>query len=207
MKKEKFKYIIGVDEAGRGPFAGSVFVGAVLMLFKSGIKKRIRNSVKFGDSKKLNEEQREFWYKWIKDNNVSFSFSSSSVSVIDKINISRAADVAAKRAVLKLTKTLTGEKIKIVLDGTLAASVDYEMATFENMPKADEKFSAVSLASIVAKVLRDREMKRMGKLYPQYEFEKHKGYGTKKHIESLKKHGLCQIHRLTFIKKYNKINK
>lgn len=195
----KPKYIIGIDEVGRGPLAGPVTVAAVATTgnFKN---------LKLRDSKKLSERQRETWFKYIKK---KFKYAVASVSprTIDKINISKAANLAATRALRRLLmkRKFPLNKTKIFLDGGL--KIKEPLSTFYNprtIIKGDEKVPAIALASIVAKVTRDKRMKKLHKKYPKYRFNKNKGYGTKKHIKAIKKHGPIDIHRSTFTNKFHK---
>lgn len=211
------KFIIGIDEAGRGPLAGSVYVG-VVALPKNYKKlfKRTDAPKKLADSKKLSEKQREAWFVWIQKN-VLYAYATATSKQIDTINIARACDHAAQKAFNKLiTKNqqlktnnrqqIKYENLKVIADGGLTISVP-QNATFQNFPKADELVPAVSLASIVAKVKRDAYMRRMHVLYPAYAFDEHKGYGTKKHYHALRRHGLSPIHRLTFLSSLHRIQK
>ena len=210
--KPKPKYIIGIDEVGRGPLAGPVTVAAVAVTVNYKLQKP--NS-KLRDSKKLSAKQRELWFDYIKKNKKLFyAISSVSPRTIDKINISKAANLAATRALKRLLMKhrLPRKKIKIFLDGGLyinkfqitksKCQTNYKIQT---IIKGDEKIPAIALASIVAKVTRDRKMRKLHKKYPKYGFNKHKGYGTKKHIKAIKKHDLTDIHRKTFSKKFRMI--
>ncbi|MBU2263185.1 ribonuclease HII [Patescibacteria group bacterium] len=204
--KPKPKYIIGIDEVGRGPLAGPVTVAAVAVTVNYKLQKP--NS-KLRDSKKLSAKQRELWFDYIKKNKKLFyAISSVSPRTIDKINISKAANLAATRALRRLLMKhrLPRNKIKIFLDGGL--KIKQPLSTFydpHTIIKGDEKIPAIALASIVAKVTRDRKMRKLHKKYPKYGFNKHKGYGTKKHIKAIKKHDLTDIHRKTFSKKFRMI--
>ena len=206
----KPKYIIGIDEVGRGPLAGPVTVTALAV--PANYKLQKPNS-KLRDSKKLSAKQRELWFDYIKKNKKLFyAISSVSPRTIDKINISKAANLAATRALRRLLMKhrLPRNKIKIFLDGGLKIKQPLStfLSTFYNphtIIKGDEKIPAIALASIVAKVTRDRKMRKLHKKYPKYGFNKHKGYGTKKHIKAIKKHDLTDIHRKTFSKKFRMI--
>ncbi len=206
MALKKIKYIIGIDEVGRGPLAGNVTVAAVAMAKKLKLKTR---NLKLRDSKKLTSRQREIWFSCIKKELcLPYAVASVSPRAIDKINISEAANLAASRAfnklILKLKKPASLEGSRIFLDGGLFLQSS-KLKIWDLKPKTiikgDEKIPAISLASIVAKVSRDRQMKNLSKKYPQYGLEKHKGYGTKEHFKAIKKHGPSKIHRLTFLKK------
>ncbi len=223
--------IIGVDEVGRGPLAGRVFVGAVLLSVaqNNSLKKYFRLKSKksssykipclpagrqntkykiltrLSDSKKLSSKQRIIWFDWIKKNNISFAVAASSSFVVDKINISNACNLAAQKAVKKIIKKNKLKRISVVADAGIKINNISQIKSFKSFPKADEKVPAVSLASIVAKILRDKEMEKMHKKYPKYGFDRHKGYGTKDHIKAIKKYGSSPIHRLTFISEYHNI--
>src|SRR3989344_5736113 len=182
------KYIVGVDEAGRGPLAGPVTVGAVAM--PSG--KTAFRGIK--DSKKLSQKRREEWFKLFKKNpRLKYSVSSVSHSVIDKKGISHALRLAVKRCINKLE--IRNSDLKILLDGSLYAPSEYKQKT---IIKGDEKIQIIAAASIIAKVTRDRRMVRLAQKYPQYDFHIHKGYGTELHCKLVKKHGLCDIHRRSY---------
>ncbi|MEK7163030.1 MAG: ribonuclease HII [Patescibacteria group bacterium] len=207
---KKIKYIIGIDEVGRGPLAGPVTVAAVAVTVNS--KFRIKNAkLKLKDSKKLLPKQREEWFYFIKQQKISFAIASVSPKIIDKINISNAANLAATRAVKKLlisNQQLIINSCKIFLDGGLYLNKNIRVypllkkfnpfLSASTIIKGDEKIPAISLASIVAKVARDRMMMNIHKKYPRYGFDKHKGYGTKQHIKMIKKYGLSPIHRKSF---------
>ncbi len=207
-------FIIGIDEVGRGPLAGPVTVSAIMISLNlsRNLKKMDPKSIgalPLRDSKKLSSKQREQWAKWIKDQKIPYVISSLSPKVIDKINISRAANLAASKAVRKLVEisAFRSANYKIFLDGGLYIN-PLPKLKFKNMEiatviKGDEKIPAVSLASIIAKVHRDKYMQKMHRLYPSYGFDKHKGYGTKLHCRIIKKMGPCEIHRRSFIKKIN----
>jgi ribonuclease HII len=199
-------WIIGVDEVGRGPLAGRIFVGAVLLPKNpKKLLKKVNAPKKLTDSKKLSEKQRNEWFSWVKENKIPFAISAVSSSVIDRINITRACNKAANNAVLKLINNYELKRVKVIADAGIFIKPSGTIVSFKSFPKADETVPAVSLASIVAKVKRDAEMKRMKFKYPQYGFDRHKGYGTEKHIRAIKKYGPSPIHRLTFIGKFTKI--
>ncbi len=187
------QYIIGVDEVGRGPLAGP------LMVCAAAIPKGMRlnflpNGVKINDSKKLTAKSREAWAKKLKGREIVFAISSVSPNTIDKINISRAANLAVRRSVEKLSAKngIPIEHSVIFLDGGL------HFPGGRTVIKADQKIKAVMAASILAKVRRDKYMKKLSVKYPVYGFERHVGYGTRAHIAAIKKHGLSPVHRKTF---------
>jgi len=198
------KYLIGLDEVGRGALAGPVFVSAVLIPKKLKI-----NSKKLGkiyDSKKLNPIKRFLWYKYlINDLKIKFSVSKIYSQKIDEINISSAANLAAFKCVLKIINqnNLNPKDYKIFLDGGLyLKSKDFQNKFFPNAKtiiQGDKKYNVIKMASIIAKVKRDKFMENLEKKYPQYSFSKHKGYGTKLHFKLIKTYGPTPMHRLTFL--------
>lgn len=182
-----YNVICGVDEAGRGPLAGPVCAAAVILP-----KNTIIEGV--NDSKKLSEKKREQLYEVIKNTALSYSVSYASVDEIEDLNILNATMLAMSRAV---------ESLKIIpdyimIDGNRAPKLD---AAHETIVKGDAKSMSIACASILAKVTRDRLLYEYAKEYPQYGFDKHKGYGTKLHIEMLKKYGPCPYHRKSFLTK------
>ena len=193
------KYIIGIDEVGRGPLAGPVTVVALALPRALRIKNNELGELK--DSKKLSAKRREKW-ETIVINNPTIFYETASVypKMIDRINISKAANLAATRAVTKLISNYQFliSNLRIYLDGGLY--LNQRSLNARTIVRGDEKFTCIKLASIMAKVKRDRAMKRNNKKYPAYGFDDHKGYGTKKHILALKKHGMSPIHRKTFLK-------
>ena len=182
-----YQYVCGIDEAGRGPLAGPVYAAAVIL--PSGIVIDGLN-----DSKKLSEKKREKLFDVIIENAVSYGIGFATEKEIDEINILQATFLAMRRAV---------ENMKISPD---FAYVDGNRDPMLGIPtetvvKGDANVPSIAAASILAKVSRDRVMYEMDKKYPEYNFAKHKGYGTKVHTEALKEYGPCEIHRLTFLTK------
>jgi ribonuclease HII len=198
MKSRCEKYIVGIDEVGRGPIAGPLLVVAFCVSKKNQKKvfKRLRGIT---DSKKLSEKKREEYYRTLKllknENLVSYSLSYVLASSIDAWGMSKALEIAVTRCVKKLQ--LDPRDSFIYLDGSLRAPSSYNQ---ETVVKGDEKIWQISAASVIAKVLRDRRMVRLGKKYPNYGFENHKGYGTKYHHQALAKYGMTPCHRKTWIK-------
>ncbi len=191
------KSVIGIDEAGRGPLAGPVAVGAVLIFSKKSFSFR-----KLKDSKQLTEKEREGWFRkikdWQKDGKLEYAVSLVSPSIIDKKGISFAIKLGIERCLSKLGSS--PRKVEVLLDGSLKAPVEF--LNQKTIIRGDEKIPAISLASIVTKVTRDRYMKKLANKYKKYGFEKHKGYGTKEHLEMIKKYGISLVHRKTFLKKF-----
>lgn len=176
-------YIAGIDEAGRGPLAGPVVAAAVIL--KKGAK---LNHV--DDSKKLSEKQRQRALIEIKENALAIGIGIASVDEIDRINIYRAAREAMHSAIKQL-------KIKpeFLLIDAMPMEIDIPN---KSIIKGDQKSISIAAASIVAKTTRDQYMIEMDKVFPLYNFKQHKGYGTKEHIELIKRHGYTPIHRKTY---------
>lgn len=182
-----FEVICGIDEAGRGPLAGPVYAAAVI-LPKGHIVEGVN------DSKKISEKKRDLLFDKIIDECVCYSIGTASEQEIDEINILQATFLAMRRAV-------EGLEIKpdiALVDGNKKPGLDIAELT---IVKGDSKSANIAAASIMAKVSRDRYMLEMAEKYPEYQFEKHKGYGTKLHYEMLEKYGISPIHRKTFLKK------
>ncbi len=183
-----YELICGVDEAGRGPLAGPVFAAAVIL-------KRGTVIEGLDDSKKLSEKKREALFDIIIEKAECYCIASASVDEIENINILNATHLAMSRAVkgLSITPELA------LIDGN-AVPKDMEIPA-RAVIKGDSTFSCIAAASILAKVSRDRLMLELDRLYSQYKFAQHKGYGTKQHIELIKQYGPCDVHRKSFLKK------
>ncbi len=187
LKNKGYNLIAGVDEAGRGPLAGPVYAAAVIL--KEGA---VIDGI--NDSKKLTEKKREELFDKIIENSVAYAISSVDEKVIDEINILNATHMAMNNAVDKLQPKAD----YVIIDGN---SIKNMKTPHETVVKGDAKSISIAAASILAKVSRDRYISEMAKIYPQYGFEKHKGYGTKAHNEAILEHGPSPIHRKTFLKK------
>lgn len=183
------KLIAGVDEAGRGPLAGPVCVAAVIMPFEQD---KIIEEI--NDSKKLTEKKREQLFEKIKNTAISYNIVFVDEKTIDSINILNATKLGMKQAIENL-------RVKPELVLIDAVKIDTCVPT-ESIIKGDAKSYNIAAASILAKVTRDKLMVELDKKYPEYNFKKHKGYGTKEHVENLKKYGKCEIHRNSFIKHF-----
>ena len=186
--------ICGVDEAGRGPLAGSVYAAAVILDVNNPIEG-------LADSKKLSEKKRDFLSAEIKAKSLAWSIASCSAQEIDEINILQASLLAMKRAIESLV--LSQELIEKVNSGQLLVQVDGNKCPKISLPceaivKGDSKVQSISAASILAKVARDDELYELDKIYPQYGFAKHKGYPTAAHLLALRAHGICPQHRLSY---------
>lgn len=179
--------ICGIDEAGRGPLAGPVVVAAVIMP---------RNSMIEGvnDSKKVSEKKREVLYEQILQEAISYGIGIIDQKEIDNINILN----ATKKGLTTAVQALTVKPDRIIVDAL--EHIDTCHIPYTSIIKGDAKCYSIAAASIIAKVTRDRIMRQWDEIYPKYGFAKHKGYGTKAHIEAIKEYGLTPIHRLSFVK-------
>ncbi len=182
-----FNVICGVDEAGRGPLAGPVCAAAVVLE-----KGQIIEGV--NDSKKLSEKKREKLYDVIIKEAKAFSIAFASVDEIEEINILNATMLAMKRAI----ESLHIKPDFALIDGNKSPNTDITSAT---VIKGDSLSMSIAAASILAKVTRDKLLLEYDEKYPEYEFKRHKGYGTKLHIEKIHEYGVCEIHRKSFLKK------
>ncbi len=201
------KYVIGIDEVGRGCLAGPVTVAAVAV--PRNLKFKIPN-LKLRDSKKLTAKQREEWFAHIKKHpKILHAWVHMHPKSIDRLNVSGAANLAATKALLKLIAGNPGiarRSTNIFLDGGLFLNPSllkkFPVLGYATVVKADEKYTGVKLASIVAKVSRDRMMRRYHRKFPEYGFDRHVGYATRTHIKAVKQRGICPLHRLTFVKNF-----
>ena len=187
--QQGFKYVVGLDEAGRGPLAGPVVAAAVLI--KSDIKNLLKG---INDSKKLSSKKREDFYNIITANpNIEWGIGIVSEKVIDKINILEATKMAMEIALQQVQDKQKPDFL--ILDGNFKIN---SYIPQKSIIAGDQKVISISAASIIAKVARDRIMEKYAKKYPKYKFDKHKGYCTELHIKMLKKFGICPIHRKSF---------
>ena len=182
-----YKFICGVDEAGRGPLAGPVCAAAVIL--PAGIVIDGLN-----DSKKLSEKKREELYSLITEKAVSYGIAFGSIEEIEKYNILGATFIAMNRAIDSLSVIAD----YALIDGNRVPA-DIKIPC-ETVVKGDSRSASIAAASILAKVTRDRLLYEYDKEYPQYQFAKHKGYGTKAHYDAIKQYGICKYHRLSFLK-------
>ena len=190
LYSEGYNFVCGVDEAGRGPLCGPVVAAAVILPKDEYIEG-------VNDSKKLTEKKREKLYDDIMKKAVAASIGISDVDVIEKVNILNATKLAMKQAIEKLS-------IKpdyVLIDGNQMIDINIKA---ETVVSGDAKSESIAAASVIAKVTRDRMLIEFDKKYPEYGFAKHKGYGTKSHIEAIQKYGLTDIHRPSFCKKFVK---
>lgn len=182
-----FRQICGVDEAGRGPLAGPVCAAAVILPPGKLIEG-------VNDSKKLTEKKREALFEVIKQKATSYSIAFASVEEIEEMNILNATMLAMKRAV----EGLSVPPDYVMIDGNRTPDLSVPCAA---IVKGDAKSLAIACASVLAKVSRDRLLYEYAREYPQYHFDRHKGYGTKAHVEALREFGPCPYHRRSFLKK------
>ena len=194
MKEYEKKYgagavVCGIDEAGRGPLAGPVVAGACILPADCQI-------LYPNDSKKLSEKRREALFEEIKEKAVAFGVGIVSPAVIDEINILQATYEAMRQAVNKLP---VAPDI-FLNDAVIIPGIEENRQV--KIIKGDAKSVSIAAASILAKVTRDHMMAEYDSLYPQYGFAKHKGYGTKAHLDAIREYGMCPIHRRSFLKKF-----
>lgn len=185
--EEKYKYICGIDEAGRGPLAGPVVVASVIMPQESMIEG-------VNDSKKVSEKKREILFDKIKEEAISYGIGIVWQDEIDEINILE----ATKKALTESLKELKVKPDVILVDAL--TKINTLGIEYRSLIKGDAKVYSIAAASILAKVTRDRIMREMDEIYPQYGFAKHKGYGTAYHMQAIREYGLCPIHRRSFTK-------
>ena len=183
-----YEYICGIDEVGRGPLAGPVVAGAVILPKDCDL-------LYLNDSKKLTENKREELYDKIMESAVSAAIGYGSPERIDEINILQADYEAMKEAIGKLSVKPT----LLLNDAVTLPDMDIKQVP---IIKGDAKSASIAAASIIAKVTRDRMMVEYAKIFPEYGFDSNKGYGSAAHIEALKKYGPCPIHRRSFIKNF-----
>ena len=190
-KKRGFSFVVGVDEAGRGPLAGPVVAGAVCLT-----SQRFHNRV--DDSKQLTPGQRQKAFFEIY-RNAAVGVGIMSERVIDRLNIAVASRLAMEQAVANLfyvlKKTVPPESVCLLIDGIMPLELPYASKTIVG---GDAKSLSIACASIIAKVIRDRIMCTYHKVYPHYHFHRHKGYGTREHFQAIRTHGFCPIHRMSF---------
>ena len=189
LRKKGFQYICGIDEAGRGPLAGPVVVASVIMPADSMIEG-------VNDSKKVSEKKREKIYEQILEEAISYGVAIIGQDEIDEINILN----ATKKGLTISLQELTQKPDLILVDAL--NGIDTMGIPYDSVIKGDAKCYSIAAASIIAKVTRDRIMREWDKIYPEYGFEKHKGYGTAAHIAAIKENGLCPIHRKSFTKNF-----
>jgi ribonuclease HII len=188
--KKGFKIVVGLDEAGRGPLAGPVAAGAVVIKNKKQVVDIVR------DSKKMTKKQRNEAYDLIKEKSSAYGIGMVDSKTIDRVGIQEAVKKAMIIALVQLEKMLNEKAEYLIADGiNILPIIGYKM---DRIKEGDLHHYSISAASVLAKVERDRIMMEYSKKYPEYGFEKHVGYGTKYHLEMLKEYGPCDIHRKSF---------
>lgn len=191
LHEEGNQYICGIDEAGRGPLAGPVVVAAVIMPKNSMIEG-------VNDSKKVSEKKREKLYEEITTTAIAWGVGIIDQKEIDDINILQ----ATKKALTTSLQNLATKPNLILVDAL--KDINTLGIPYQSIIKGDAKCYSIAAASIIAKVTRDRIMRQWDEIYPQYGFDKHKGYGTAVHIAAIKEYGICPLHRKSFVKNFTK---
>lgn len=199
LYSQGIKSICGIDEAGRGPLAGPVVVACVIMPEDSMLEG-------VNDSKKISEKKREALYEKIIEEAVGYGVAIIDQNEIDRVNILNATKQGLTTCIKELEKDLkeknrSFEKPDIILVDALT-KIDTDGISYRSIIKGDAKSYSIAAASIIAKVTRDRIMRQWDEVYPEYGFEKHKGYGTAVHIKAIKEYGLCPLHRKSFTKNF-----
>lgn len=184
-----FRYVLGVDEAGRGPLAGPVVVGAVLIENTKQVVENVR------DSKKMTKKQREQAFVEIQEKSTAFGIGIVDAKEIDRVGIKEAVKEAMILAVSEVEKKIKKKVDYIISDGAVYLLDDHKMMSIS---RGDLNHYSIAAASVLAKVTRDMIMEEYSKKYPNYGFEKHMGYGTKVHLDAISKHGICDIHRKSY---------
>lgn len=193
LYNEGYKFICGIDEAGRGPLAGPVVVGAAIMPRDSKLEW-------VNDSKKVTEKRREILYDRITEEALAWGVGIISEKEIDELNILNATKKGLHLALGEVIEKLKQKPDIVIVDAL--REIDTFEIPYQSIIKGDATCYSISCASILAKVTRDRIMREWNEVYPMYDFEKNKGYGTAEHIKALKQYGPCPIHRRTFIKHF-----
>lgn len=193
LYNEGYKFICGIDEAGRGPLAGPVVVGAAVMPRDSKLEW-------VNDSKKVTEKRREILYDRITEEALAWGVGIISEKEIDELNILNATKKGLHLALGEVIEKLKKKPDIVIVDAL--REIDTFEIPYQSIIKGDATCYSISCASILAKVTRDRIMREWNEVYPMYDFEKNKGYGTAEHIKALKQYGPCPIHRRTFIKHF-----
>ena len=196
LQAKGYRYVVGVDEVGRGPLAGPVVCAAVVMPLGE-------NDLIVGvdDSKKVSAKKRDQLSELIKEKAIAYTMVEVSEKIIDEINILEATKLGMKQAVERLAEKFVGEEefLVVLTDGNMTLDVSYPQ---KSIVQGDALSYSIGAASIIAKVYRDKMMEKYAEEYPMYAFDKNKGYGTAAHMQGIKEYGLCPIHRRTFTKKF-----
>ena len=189
LLQKGFRYVLGVDEAGRGPLAGPVVVGAVLIENTKQVVENVR------DSKKMTKKQRKKAFVEIQEKSTAFGIGIVDAKEIDRVGIKEAVKEAMILAVSEVEKKIKKKVDYIISDGAVYLLDDHKMMSIS---RGDLNHYSIAAASVLAKVTRDMIMEEYSKKYPNYGFEKHMGYGTKMHLDAISKHGICDIHRKSY---------
>lgn len=210
--KKGFTHIAGVDEVGRGSFAGPVVAGCVVFMSQFPISNfQIPNGIKIDDSKKLTPRQRERAEVWIKENSIAWGIGEAPVSLINRIGMGKATKVAFRRAINSAKSKIQNSNAKLDYLLIDAFYIPFVRGLRRKNQKAiidgDEKSITIAAASIIAKVYRDALMRNLSHKYPRYGWGRNKGYGTKEHQMAIKKYGLTRYHRKKFVETFLKNSK
>lgn len=198
VREEGFLTVCGVDEAGRGPLAGSVVAAAVILPPKEDLLEKCPLLAGLNDSKKLSEKKREALFEPIKQYALAYGIGEASAQEIDEHNILQATFLAMGRAVENLKGNFKFQPDILLVDGNRDPKI---MDNTRTVIKGDANSASIAAASILAKVTRDRELVKLDEIYPQYAFKQHKGYPTKLHYERISEYGISPVHRRSFLKK------
>lgn len=198
VREEGFLAVCGVDEAGRGPLAGSVVAAAVILPPKEDLLEKCPLLAGLNDSKKLSEKKREALFERIKQYALAYGIGEASAQEIDEHNILQATFLAMGRAVENLKENFKLQPDILLVDGNRDPKI---MDNTRTVIKGDANSASIAAASILAKVTRDRELVKLDEIYPQYAFKQHKGYPTKLHYERISEYGISPVHRRSFLKK------
>lgn len=197
--KTGFKFVAGVDEVGRGSFAGPVVAGCVVFEKKT----EIPDGTRIDDSKKLRPLERRRVSEWIKENTLAWGIGETPVSVINRLGMAKATRMAFRRAIDDANKRLSKRIDFLLIDAFFIPYVrGLRRKNQQAIINGDEKSLSIAAASIIAKVERDREMLIFSRQYPKYGWGRNKGYGTRQHREALKKYGTTRLHRKTFVSRF-----
>jgi len=197
--RTSFKFVAGVDEVGRGSFAGPVMAGCVVFEKKT----EIPDGIKINDSKKLRPLERRKASKWIKQNALAWGIGGASVSVINRLGMAKATKMAFRRAINDASRRLGGRIDFLLIDAFFIPYVrGLRRKNQQAIINGDEKSFSIAAASIIAKVERDKKMLRFSRKYPKYGWGRNKGYGTRQHQEALKKFGITRHHRKAFVSRF-----
>jgi len=191
--------VAGIDEVGRGSFAGPVMAGCVVF----GEKTKIPDGLKIDDSKKLRPLERRRASEWIKRNTLAWGIGGAPVSVINRLGMAKATKMAFRRAISQANRRLDGRIDFLLIDAFFIPYVrGLRRKNQQAIINGDEKSFSIAAASIIAKVERDRQMLRFSRKYPKYGWGRNKGYGTRQHQQALKKYGMTRYHRKAFVARF-----